>query len=171
MLIAVQTAINAFNMMDGIDGLLGGLSCVSLVATGILLTLDDNLNLALWCHVMIAAILPYILLNLNIFSRRYKVFMGDVGSTMIGFTIIWLLLQSTQDWGHLMNPVTALWIITAPLMDMIAIMYHRIRKGMSPFAPDRQYIHHLIMCAGFSARQPFIAPLCRFRQPASGRSF
>lgn len=155
-LFAVWAAINAFNMVDGIDGLLGGLSCVSLGAMGILLTLDNNPGLALWCFAMIAAILPYILLNLGVFGRRYKVFMGDAGSTMIGFTIIWLLLQSTQGWGHPMNPVTALWIIAVPLMDMIAIMYRRMRKGMSPFAPDRQHIHHLIMRAGFSSRQAFI---------------
>jgi len=45
---------------------------------------------------MIAAILPYILLNLGALGRRYKVFMGDAGSTMIGFTIIWILLETTQ---------------------------------------------------------------------------
>lgn len=156
-LFAVWATINAFNMVDGIDGLLGGLSCVSLGAMGILLTLDNNnLGLALWCFAIIAAILPYILLNLGFFGRRYKVFMGDAGSTMIGFTIIWLLLQSTQGWGHPINPVTALWIIAVPIMDMIAIMYRRIHKGMSPFMPDRQHIHHLIMYAGFSSRQAFI---------------
>lgn len=46
---------------------------------------------------MIAAILPYILLNLGALGRRYKVFMGDAGSTMIGFTIIWILLETTQE--------------------------------------------------------------------------
>ncbi len=45
---------------------------------------------------MIAAILPYIMLNLGILGRRYKVFMGDAGSTLIGFTVIWLLLETTQ---------------------------------------------------------------------------
>ncbi len=154
-LFAVWAAINAFNMVDGIDGLLGGLSCVSLGAMGILLYLDNNPGLGLWCFAMIAAIIPYIMLNLGLFGRRYKVFMGDAGSTMIGFTIIWFLLQSTQGSGHPMNPVTALWIIAIPLMDMIAIMYRRMRKGMSPFSPDRQHIHHLIMRAGFSSRQAF----------------
>lgn len=55
-----------------------------------------------------------------------------------------------------MNPVTALWVIAIPLMDMIAIMYRRLRKGMSPFSPDRQHIHHLIMRAGFTSRQAFV---------------
>lgn len=105
---------------------------------------------------MIATIVPYILLNLGILGRRYKVFMGDAGSTLIGFTAIWLLLQSSQGKAHSINPVTALWIIAIPLMDMIAIMYRRLRKGMSPFSPDRQHIHHLIMRAGFTPRQAFV---------------
>jgi UDP-GlcNAc:undecaprenyl-phosphate GlcNAc-1-phosphate transferase len=57
---------------------------------------------------------------------------------------------------HPISPVTALWIIAIPLMDMVAIMYRRLRKGMSPFSPDRQHIHHLIMRAGFTSRQAFV---------------
>nr|WP_113866066.1 UDP-N-acetylglucosamine--undecaprenyl-phosphate N-acetylglucosaminephosphotransferase [Brenneria salicis] len=155
-LFAVWAAINAFNMVDGIDGLLGGLSSVSFGALGILLYLNGHANLALWCFAMIAATLPYILLNLGVFGKRYKVFMGDAGSTMIGFTAIWLLIQTTQGIQHPINPVTALWIIAIPLIDMIAIMYRRLRKGMSPFSPDRQHIHHLMMRAGFTSRQAFV---------------
>lgn len=155
-LFAVWAAINAFNMVDGIDGLLGGLSSVSFGAMGIVMYMGGHMELALWCFAMIAAILPYILLNLGIFGPRYKVFMGDAGSTLIGFTVIWILLQSTQGQTHPMTPVTALWLIAIPLMDMIAIMYRRLRKGMSPFSPDRQHIHHLIMRAGFSSRQAFV---------------
>ena len=75
---------------------------------------------------------------------------------MIGFTIIWILLETTQGKTHPISPVTALWIIAIPLMDMVAIMYRRLRKGMSPFSPDRQHIHHLIMRAGFTSRQAFV---------------
>lgn len=155
-LFAVWAAINAFNMVDGIDGLLGGLSCVSFGAMGIVMYSSGHMELALWCFAMIAATLPYILLNLGILGHRYKVFMGDAGSTLIGFTVIWILLQSTQGESHPMNPVTALWLIAIPLMDMIAIMYRRLRKGMSPFSADRQHIHHLIMRAGFTSRQAFV---------------
>lgn len=155
-LFAVWTAINAFNMVDGIDGLLGGLSCVSFAAIGIILWFDGQFSLAIWCFAMIAAIVPYILLNLGVLGRRYKVFMGDAGSTLIGFTVIWLLLETTQGKTHPISPVTALWIIAIPLMDMVAITYRRLRKGMSPFSPDRQHIHHLIMRAGFTSRQAFV---------------
>lgn len=154
-LFAVWASINAFNMVDGIDGLLGGLSSVSFAALGIILIFDGQTSLAMWCFAMIAATLPYILLNLGVLGRRYKVFMGDAGSTLIGFTLIWMLLESTQGTSHPMSPVTALWIIAIPLMDMIAIMYRRLRKGLSPFSADRQHIHHLIMRAGFTSRQAF----------------
>lgn len=155
-LFAVWAAINAFNMVDGIDGLLGGLSSVSFAAMGLILWFDAQTSLAMWCFAMIAAILPYIMLNLGILGRRYKVFMGDAGSTLIGFTVIWLLLETTQGKTHSISPVTALWIIAIPLMDMVAIMYRRLRKGMSPFSPDRQHIHHLVMRAGFTSRQAFV---------------
>ncbi|CDV60882.1 putative undecaprenyl-phosphate alpha-N-acetylglucosaminyltransferase [Salmonella enterica subsp. enterica serovar Paratyphi A] len=155
-LFAVWAAINAFNMVDGIDGLLGGLSSVSFAAMGLILWFDGQTSLAMWCFSMIAAILPYIMLNLGILGRRYKVFMGDAGSTLIGFTVIWLLLETTQGKTHSISPVTALWIIAIPLMDMVAIMYRRLRKGMSPFSPDRQHIHHLVMRAGFTSRHAFV---------------
>lgn len=155
-LFAVWAAINAFNMVDGIDGLLGGLSSVSFAAMGIILWFDGQYSLAMWCFAMIAAILPYVLLNLGVLGRRYKVFMGDAGSTLLGFTVIWILLETTQGKTHPISPVTALWIIAVPLMDMVAIMFRRLRKGMSPFSADRQHIHHLIMRAGFTSRQAFV---------------
>lgn len=155
-LFAVWAAINAFNMVDGIDGLLGGLSCVTFGSMAILLYLDGQPALGMWCIAIIVITLPYILLNLGLFGPQYKVFMGDAGSTLIGFTVIWILLQSTQGVGHPLNPVTALWVIAIPLMDMVATMYRRIRKGQSPFTADRQHIHHIIMRSGFTPREAFV---------------
>ena len=54
-----------------------------------------------------------------------------------------------------MNPVTALWIIAVPLIDMVAIIYRRLRKGKSPFRPDRLHVHHLMVRAGLTSRQAF----------------
>ena len=94
---ATIAVINAFNMIDGIDGLLGGLSSVAFAGIGILLVLDNQMDLALWCFALIVAIVPYAMFNLCIpFGKKYKVFMGDSGSTLIGFTMIWILLLSTQ---------------------------------------------------------------------------
>lgn len=145
--------INAFNMIDGIDGLLAGLSSVSFAAIGILMWEDEQFSLAYWCFAIIVVLVPYALFNLSLFGARWKVFMGDSGSTLIGFTIIWILLLSTQGQGHAISPITGLWLIAIPLIDMVAIIIRRLRKGKSPFRPDRLHVHHLMIRAGLSPRQ------------------
>ena len=156
---AVIGAINAFNMVDGIDGLLGGLSIVTLGALAYLLQVDSQHGAAYLCVVIIVAMLPYIFMNLGILGRERKIFMGDAGSMMIGFTVIWLLLgvSQTDQSTPLMRPVTALWLIALPLMDMTAIMIRRIRRGDSPFKPDREHLHHIFQRLGLSSRQTLVA--------------
>ncbi|OQQ07452.1 undecaprenyl-phosphate alpha-N-acetylglucosaminyl 1-phosphate transferase [Vibrio splendidus] len=155
--LAVVGAINAFNMVDGIDGLLGGLSVVTFGGLGIMLNYDGQYNLAYICLVLVIIIIPYILLNLGAFGRKRKVFMGDAGSMLIGFTVIWLLLLSSQNGTRPpLRPVTALWLIAIPLMDMAAIMIRRVRRGDSPFKPDREHLHHIFQRLGFSSAQTLI---------------
>ena len=77
--------------------------------------------------------------------------MGDAGSMLLGFVIVWLLILGSQH-QHF-RTVTALWIIAIPLMDMAAIMIRRIRKGNSPFKPDRNHLHHIFLRAGLSAHE------------------
>lgn len=156
-IIAVVGAINAFNMVDGIDGLLGALSIVTFGGLGIMLLHDGQLDIAYLCLVMVIIIIPYILLNLGAFGRKRKVFMGDAGSMLIGFSVIWLLLLSSQN-GKTppLRPVTALWLIAVPLMDMAAIMIRRIRRGDSPFKPDREHLHHIFQRIGLSSSQTLI---------------
>ncbi|MEZ8544020.1 UDP-N-acetylglucosamine--undecaprenyl-phosphate N-acetylglucosaminephosphotransferase [Vibrio splendidus] len=153
-ILAVIGAINAFNMVDGIDGLLGGLSIVTFAGIAILLQVESQHGLSYLCVVFIAAIIPYILMNLGILGRKRKVFMGDAGSMMIGFTVIWLLLGASQEENSfLMRPITALWLIAIPLMDMAAIMFRRVRRGDSPFKPDREHLHHIFQRLGFTSKQ------------------
>ena len=155
--LAVIGAINAFNMVDGIDGLLGGLAIVTFAGLGGILFFDGQTNLAYLCLVLIVILLPYVLLNLGVFTRRYKVFMGDAGSMLIGFTVIWFLLLASQNGTKApLRPVTALWLIAVPLMDMAAIMIRRIRRGDSPFKPDREHLHHIFQRLGFSSFQTLV---------------
>ncbi|MCR9981990.1 UDP-N-acetylglucosamine--undecaprenyl-phosphate N-acetylglucosaminephosphotransferase [Vibrio alginolyticus] len=158
-IVAVIGAINAFNMVDGIDGLLGGLSIVTFGALALLLQVDSQHGLAYLCVVIVVAMLPYIFMNLGILGRERKVFMGDAGSMMIGFTVIWLLLgvSQTESSEPLIRPVTALWLIAVPLMDMAAIMIRRIRRGDSPFKPDREHLHHIFQRLGLSPKQTLVA--------------
>jgi len=151
---AVIGSINAFNMVDGIDGLLGGLSIVTFSSLGLLFYAAGESNLAYLCVLMVVIITPYIILNLGLIGHRRKVFMGDAGSMLIGFTVIWFLVSSSQkEQLQLIQPVTALWLIAIPLMDMAAIMIRRIKQGNSPFKPDREHLHHICQSFGLSSRQ------------------
>jgi len=163
---AVLGAINAFNMVDGIDGLLGGLTLTTFGGLAYLNYADEQLLLARFCVLMMIVVTPYIILNLGFpFGTKRKVFMGDAGSMLIGFTVIWVLLQGTQGPKAQMYPVTALWLIAVPLIDMISIMVRRVKKGHSPFKPDREHLHHICLRAGLSSHQAlcficFLAALC-----------
>ncbi|CAE6931211.1 Catalyzes the transfer of the GlcNAc-1-phosphate moiety from UDP-GlcNAc onto the carrier lipid undecaprenyl phosphate (C55-P) [Vibrio sp. B1ASS3] len=150
--IAVIGAINAFNMVDGIDGLLGGLASVTFTALGIVFAYSGNEYLATICLLIVTAMVPYILLNLGFpLGRRFKIFMGDAGSMFIGFSVVWMLIRGTQEPETIaFKPVTALWLIALPLMDMATIMIRRIRKGQSPFQPDREHLHHICQRLGLS---------------------
>ncbi len=102
-------------------------------------------------------ILPYVILNLGILGRKRKVFMGDAGSMLIGFTVIWFLLLTSQKGGNApLRPVTALWLIAVPLMDMAAIMIRRVCHGNSPFKPDREHLHHIFQRLGLNSWQTLI---------------
>ncbi|KNC09910.1 UDP-phosphate N-acetylglucosaminyl 1-phosphate transferase [Klebsiella sp. RIT-PI-d] len=152
-LIAIWASINAFNMIDGIDGLLGAVSCVTFGALGILFYLHGNIGAWHWCLALVLAVMPYLMANLGLFGgKKRKVFMGDAGSTVIGFAVIWLLVVATQNEDAVIAPVTALWLIALPLADMSAVSLRRLLSGNSPFRPDRGHIHHIIMKCGYSSR-------------------
>jgi UDP-GlcNAc:undecaprenyl-phosphate GlcNAc-1-phosphate transferase len=169
-ILAVIGAINAFNMVDGIDGLLGGLSIVTFTSIAILLNIDHQTGPAYLCMVIVVAMLPYISMNLGLLGRERKVFMGDAGSMLIGFSVIWIMLSTSQSQVSgelLMRPVTALWLIALPLMDMAAIMIRRIRRGDSPFKPDREHLHHIFQRLGLSSRQTLLT-ICTFASLFAG---
>ncbi len=116
--------------------------------------------MAQFCLFFIAAMLPYVVVNLGLkVKSKYKVFMGDSGSFLVGFTIVWLLVFATQQFDGLsdeqvaMRPVTALWIIAIPLMDMATVMIKRAMKKRSPLKADRTHIHHVLIASGLTAKQ------------------
>lgn len=154
---AVIGATNAFNMIDGIDGLAGSLSLIALVFLAILFGASTGFTLELALSLGIAsALVPYFLANLRVPPFRKKIFMGDAGSMFIGFAMVWLLVNGTQPENMAFRPVTALWVIAIPLMDMVAIMVRRARKGQSVMKPDRDHLHHIFMRAGFSDREALV---------------
>lgn len=156
-LLAVATAINAFNMTDGIDGLVGILGNVTFGSLCVLFYFSNNLDLFVISAVFVAALSAFLLFNLGGLRRVFgKIFMGDAGSMMIGLSVIWLLVLGTQRGDACFRPVTALWVIAIPLMDMFAVMHRRVKKGKSPLSADRDHLHHIFMRFGFSSRQALL---------------
>lgn len=154
---AVIGATNAFNMMDGIDGLAGMMSLVSLLALTYVFTGTAGFEVeSTLAFGICVALIPFLAMNLQLPFFRYKVFMGDAGSVFVGFAIVWLLVCGTQSEGQALRPVAALWIIAVPLMDMVAIMVRRARKGQSVMKPDREHLHHIFLRAGFSHHQTLL---------------
>lgn len=153
-LICVVGVINAFNMIDGIDGLAGGMSLIVLISLSFLLLIVGQGASIMAPMIVIAALIPFLAFNLNIKGfKGNKIFMGDSGSMFIGLTIVWLLVEFTQGQEAQIRPITAVWLIGLPLMDMAAIMYRRARKGQSVLQPDRQHLHNIFMRAGCSSNQ------------------
>jgi UDP-GlcNAc:undecaprenyl-phosphate GlcNAc-1-phosphate transferase len=153
-LFVVVGGINAFNMIDGIDGLAGGLTLVSIASIAVVSWIFQDEMIFKFCLIFIAAILAFLLFNLRIFGRSSaKIFLGDTGSTLFGFTVCWLLIDASQGEKNLISPTTALWIMALPLFDSVCIMLRRIGKGRSPFAPDREHLHHVFHVSGYSINQ------------------
>lgn len=153
-LVCVVGVINAFNMIDGIDGLAGGMSLIVLSSVVLLLLVGGGNASIMAPMIVIAALVPFLAFNLNMKGfKGNKIFMGDSGSMFIGLTIVWLLVEYTQKDMPPIRPITAVWLIGLPLLDMAAIMYRRLRKGQSVLNPDRQHLHNIFMRAGLSSKQ------------------
>lgn len=155
--IAVIGLINAFNMLDGIDGLAAAMAMVSIAAV----LLYDTAGLSapgvlLLLQILFAALVPYLFVNLGWPDGR-KIFMGDAGSTLIGFLLAWSLVYVSHRSVGRMAPVDVLWCVALPVMDTLAVMHRRIRLGRSPFKPDRQHLHHLLVDAGCPPRMALVA--------------
>lgn len=156
-LIACFGIINAVNMIDGLDGLSSGIAIIALVS--ILITMKFHTHLQAFIFTLVAAILAFLAFNLQLFWRGQKIFMGDAGSMMIGFTLIMMICycsHTTATRGTRFEPVTGLFFVGLPLIDMVSTVLRRIKKGNSPFKPDRTHAHHIFLRAGFSPRQTLV---------------
>lgn len=143
--------INALNMADGSDGYLAGQVMAALgLFAGLALYAGNNV-LAMQCALFAAAVLGFWFWNMRFpWQARAKVFLGDAGSTLLGFAVVWFALQLTQNRAHPVTPVLAPWMIALPVLDCVVLMLDRIRQGRSPFSADRNHMHHLLLDAGFS---------------------
>jgi len=154
--IGIITVINAFNMVDGIDGLIGSLSINTFTSIAILFIMSGQTDYISYPLILATATIPYLIFNLGLARKSKKIFMGDAGSMFIGLSVIWLLTMGTQNENASFRPVTALWICSIPLMDMLAIVVRRYKKGKSPFKPDRDHLHHILQRVGYTTRETLV---------------
>jgi UDP-GlcNAc:undecaprenyl-phosphate GlcNAc-1-phosphate transferase len=148
--IGIIVVINAFNMVDGIDGLIGSLSINTFTSIAILFIMSGQVDYISYPLILATATIPYLIFNLGLTKKSKKIFMGDAGSMFIGLSVIWLLTMGTQNEYTSFRPVTALWICAIPLMDMLAIVVRRYKNGKSPFKPDRDHLHHILQRIGYN---------------------
>ena len=145
---AVIGAINAVNMIDGVDGLLGSLMLISMIALLIIGVGGERLAVVSSIDVaaLIGALTGFLVLNGRFLGlKRAKVFMGDAGSTLIGFILVYLLIGYSQGESALISPVLAGWILGLPLLDASAVIVMRMMGGRSPIEPGRDHLHHILL--------------------------
>ena len=145
---AVIGLTNAFNMVDGIDGLASGhvlIGMLSLIA--IQLGLWGEVHQLAWLSVLLATVFAFWLVNMSLTPLR-KVFLGDAGSLLLGFLMSWMLIYYSQDPISMVHPVAVLWCVTLPIYDTVIVIIRRFIQRKSPFQPDRNHLHHLLIDAG-----------------------
>lgn len=137
---------NAFNMLDGMDGLVSLEALASFICLAVICFFSGYsfIGLLLLCSV----ISTFLLFNLGLFSTKWKVFLGDSGAMWIGFLISWVLIDFSEGNDQLIKPVIALWIVLLPLIDALSTFVSRIRKGKPIFSGDRTHIHHVLLDKG-----------------------
>jgi UDP-GlcNAc:undecaprenyl-phosphate GlcNAc-1-phosphate transferase len=151
---ATVGVINAINMSDGLDGLSGGLSVISLVLLSLVALSADQSALLSFSQILIVSLLAFLAFNFRLLWKKSAlVYLGDAGSTLLGFMIAWLLIASTQGDKAFIAPVYALWFLAVPLMDTVSLMIRRPLRGISPFKPGRDHLHHRLLNMGFDTRQ------------------
>ncbi|MCW3081337.1 MraY family glycosyltransferase [Segetibacter sp.] len=149
---AIVVIINAFNLIDGVDGLAGGLGLISSLVFAIFFLINQNIPYAVLGFSFAGCLLAF--LYYNFYPAR--IFMGDTGSLLVGLVNSILVIKFIQEGStYTSYPVTAapavgFGILLLPLMDTLRVFTIRVVQGRSPFSPDRNHIHHLFLSRGFN---------------------
>ncbi|MEM7162679.1 MAG: MraY family glycosyltransferase [Bacteroidota bacterium] len=148
--------VNAFNLIDGVDGLATGIGLIGSILFGIWFFMAGNIPVTLLCASVAGALFAFLIFN---FSPA-KIFMGDSGSMFIGAIMSVLAIkmieyptnQMPPDLASISKPILAMSILVYPLFDTIRVFFLRLVKGVSPFAADQNHIHHRLMKMGLGHR-------------------
>jgi UDP-N-acetylmuramyl pentapeptide phosphotransferase/UDP-N-acetylglucosamine-1-phosphate transferase len=152
---AIMLIINAFNLIDGVDGLAASLGLVSSVIFSLFFLINQNYPYAILGFALAGALLAFLVFNFH----PAKIFMGDSGSMLIGLVNAILFLKFINSAGTVADyPVQSplligFGILLIPLMDVLRVFCIRLYRRRSPFSPDRNHIHHLLLGKGFNHAQ------------------
>lgn len=135
---AIIGVINAFNMIDGMNGLSSGLGVIAATSLGIIAHLHGDHQV-----FSIALVLAGALAGFMAFNLRGKIFMGDSGSYLSGFMISILSVMLINR-NPSVSPFAPLLIIFIPVFDTLFAIYRRKRQHLSPFKADRKHLHHIL---------------------------
>jgi len=148
---ATVGVINAVNMCDGLDGLSGLLILVMLAGLGLANTMWGTPTEAPLLNILSGAVAGFLAFNQRmVWRNKAWVFLGDAGSMMLGYALVWIVIDLSQGSPRVISPAEALWFLAVPLLDTVTIMVRRLLKGHSPFRADREHLHHLLTRSGCS---------------------
>lgn len=154
---------NAINLIDGIDGLASGLTCIALVLLIIVCVLTGQWTHALLASATLGVVSTFYYYNVFSASDR-KLFMGDAGSLTLGYILSFLVLHFWMReayWNPFelnLNMVT-ISALLIPLLDVVRVFSSRVRDGRNPFLPDKNHIHHKLLRTGMRVRAVMVSLL------------
>ena len=149
--------INAINLIDGIDGLASGLGILYCLFFAIYFGLVGETSWSILGICMIGALAVFFIYN--VFGHREKIFMGDSGSLLLGYLITAFVFhfcelnaydKVPEAWHMSAAPAVAICVLTIPIFDTIRVSLTRIKQRRSPFQPDKNHIHHLLLRTGLN---------------------
>lgn len=144
-ILTIVLIMNAYNLIDGIDGLALGLGIFASITFGVFFVKLGQSNLSIFAFSLAGALGGLLVYNL---SRKNKIFIGDTGSLLLGGIIGYFALKYLNLNGpHNLNESTyqALGVLLIPLFDMLRVIVKRLSHGRSPFVADRSHIHHILL--------------------------
>ena len=151
-IIIVIATINAMNMLDGIDGLLGGLVFIFLTTILLIEISHFTSGLAAIILILLSATISFLAFNFPFWKKRtVRVFMGDSGSMFIGYCLIWIIaFMCSRSGHHTLNISLVLWILAVPIFDIINVTIRRLYSKRNPLHASRDHIHHYFIQSGAS---------------------
>lgn len=148
-IIWIVAITNAVNFIDGLDGLACGVSCISAVNLLVIALLVSDNNVAIVMAAMAGACLGFVPYNFN----PAKIFMGDTGSTFLGFVLASMSIQGLFKAYTVISFAVPFLILGLPIFDICFSIIRRVASGKNPMQADRGHFHHRLIDMGFSQKQ------------------